>query len=235
MRKQAYKWIVSPILIIIISMLLSAFVLYAWLDFARFSYTIDEINKREIDFLINKYVQQQPFYDLVYGDENAPIIIIAVLGSKSQSTEYFINNIFPSVKSEFIDTGKVKFVIKQHISVKDIQENGERFKYAQTIACVKKVKPSIYYEFYFDLQNNEIEDSLEKINVSNEKLEECIENQSFDEIREDMLDVELFGMRGIEPRFYIGFGENDYEIINGIPPYSTFRRAIKSYQIVIGE
>lgn len=235
MRKVAYRWLVSPIIIILIGMLLSGTLLYKHWDFARLSYTKKEISNKEWGFLFDKYIVQNPSVEVFYGEEDAPIQVIAFISPNSSSFRYFKKNVFPALESEYINTGRVKFSIKQHISVEDINEASERFKYAQTIACVKKVKPEVYFEFYFDLEHSDVLTLLDKYKVSNKEHRYCLENQATDLIRDDVLDVELFGMRGIEPRFYIGFGKNDYKTIEGVPDYTIFKRTIKSYQLLLGD
>ncbi|MEM6974187.1 MAG: DsbA family protein [Pseudomonadota bacterium] len=51
--------------------------------------------------------------DLVMGDENAPVTVIEYAAFTCGHCEAFHRDTFPTIKAEYIDTGKVKFVIRE--------------------------------------------------------------------------------------------------------------------------
>ena len=50
--------------------------------------------------------------DAVMGNPNAPVTIVEFGGLEEPFSELFWNNTFPTIKSQYIDTGKVKFVFR---------------------------------------------------------------------------------------------------------------------------
>ena len=53
--------------------------------------------------------------DIVYGDPNAPVEIIEYASLTCPHCARFAADIFPKIKSEYIDTGKVKFVYRNYV------------------------------------------------------------------------------------------------------------------------
>src|SRR3989339_791940 len=58
------------------------------------------------------YVLPDADDDAVLGDENAPIEMIMFSDYECPACYYFETEIFPSIKADFIDTGKVKFIYR---------------------------------------------------------------------------------------------------------------------------
>ena len=50
--------------------------------------------------------------DAVMGNSNAPVTIVEFGGLEEPFSELFWNNTFPTIKSQYIDTEKVKFVFR---------------------------------------------------------------------------------------------------------------------------
>ena len=67
------------------------------------------------------------------------------------------------------------------------------------------------------------------------KLKECKQTQPFDNIRQDIIEVELYDMVGVSPRMYVGINNRENIIMNGIPSYTQFKRNIRELQLLIGE
>lgn len=53
--------------------------------------------------------------DIVYGDPNAPVEVIEYASLTCPHCARFSADIFPKIKEEFIDTGKVKFVYRNYV------------------------------------------------------------------------------------------------------------------------
>ena len=53
--------------------------------------------------------------DIVYGDADAPVAVIEYASLTCPHCATFANTIFPELKKEFIDTGKVKFIYRNYI------------------------------------------------------------------------------------------------------------------------
>jgi len=53
--------------------------------------------------------------DIVYGDPDAPVAVIEYASLTCPHCATFANSIFPNIKKEFIDTGKIKFIYRNYI------------------------------------------------------------------------------------------------------------------------
>ena len=53
--------------------------------------------------------------DIVYGDPNAPVEIIEYASLTCPHCANFAANIFPKIKENYIDTGKVKFIYRNYV------------------------------------------------------------------------------------------------------------------------
>lgn len=53
--------------------------------------------------------------DIVYGDPNAPVEVIEYASLTCPHCASFAVNIFPKIKEEYIDTGKVKFIYRNFV------------------------------------------------------------------------------------------------------------------------
>ncbi len=63
-------------------------------------------------------IQKNPAYfygDIVYGAAEAPIEIIEYASFTCPHCGHFANDVFPQLKSEYIDTGKVRFIFRNFV------------------------------------------------------------------------------------------------------------------------
>ena len=174
-----------------------------------------------------------------YGSKNASITIIAFMDIGSEPSKYFIREMFPQIEHDYINAGEAKIYFKNYITAQDFQDKTERFLYAQALSCVESGKKESYYQFYFDLFDTngtkELKNLLDKNTISRDRFDACINKQDYKNILIDMSETENFGIVGITPRFYIGLDGRDNSVIEGVPAYTKFKRAIKEYQITVGE
>ncbi len=70
--------------------------------------------------LVNAYAQTPeeiakpgPLGDLVLGSKDASVTIVEYASMTCPHCAAFTNNVFPKIKSEYIDTGKVKFIFRE--------------------------------------------------------------------------------------------------------------------------
>lgn len=54
-------------------------------------------------------------------------------------------------------------------------------------------------------------------------------------MKEDVSEVEHFGIGGLNPRLYLGFAGKGNTIFDGIPARGTLQNTIRDYQTMIGE
>ena len=173
-----------------------------------------------------------------YGSENASITMIAYLDNSLESSKYFLNNILPDIKKDFIQNGKLKLYIKSHITMEDVAQKNNKFLYAVYLVCFESIKKENRYGFYLNLSklegHSQTPELMVKYGITEEILNKCLKENSFDEINIDALEVENFGMSGTSPRFYIGIDGEDNTILEGVPAYLKFNRTIKQYEFSIG-
>lgn len=232
------------LLILLILAIMLVYLAVAGLFLYKKNFGNDSLFRYEQDllgakYLYNLYVSKIPDIDSrpFYGSPNASITIIAYLDINSKSTKFFIDEIFPKLKEEFINTGKLRYYQKSYITEEDYRKKTDKFIYAKSLLCISKINKDEYYPFYFDL----IENASKFIfyvgehNLSKELLADCIVNQEFDEIINDILEIKTFGMQGIKQRFYIGRDGKDNQIFNGVPSYARLQRSIWRHLFELGD
>lgn len=199
----------------------------------------EKMQSKDYDYLYNFYFTSEP--NIIgrpfYGDAKASIVIIAYMDITSDSTKYFIENIYPVIKTEYLDTGKAKFYQKNYAIINDLQDNSNEFQILKSLNCMIEAKQDNRY--FFDLVKSDVKTILEKYNISTNKdlmkiYDACMTNIP-DNLLEDISEVENFGIVGINPRFYIGFNSNDKTVLDGIPSLRVFTRTLKNYQVQIGD
>ncbi len=115
--------------------------------------------------------------DLVYGDPNAPIEIVEYASTTCPACAAFASRIFPTIKKEYIDTGKAKLVYRNFVMNQvDLA--------ASTVArCVDDVTAKKLMSVFFARQNDWLRaesplDGLAKIarraGISRTKFDRCV-------------------------------------------------------------
>jgi hypothetical protein len=191
-------------------------------------------------YLYNFYVSSNP--DIknrpYYGSEDASITMIAFLDIDSEISKNFIEGIFPRIKEDHIDNENLKYYHKNYITLEDIKEQNNNFRYSMALLCISKIKREKYYDFYFDIFNIDIKDIqklLRKYKIPRNKYDDCTkEQENLDQLYRDALEIENLGMVGINQRFYIGISGRDNTVLSGIPKYDKFQNTIRQYEIQLG-
>lgn len=240
------KSIKSRIVLCVIILAVLAFMAANIFVFYRKEYASNPIIQQNISafstgYLYDFYVSSTPNIDgrSYYGSKNASITIIAFMDTDSKASKYFIREMLPQIEHDYINTIGAKIYFKNYITAQDFQDKNERFLYAQALSCVESEKKEAYYQFYFDLfginGTKELNNLLDKNKISHDRFDACIKKQDYKNMLIDMSETENFGIIGITPRFYIGLEGRDNNIIEGVPTYAKFKRAIKEYEITVGE
>lgn len=200
----------------------------------------EKIQERDIKYIFNFYFSGEPNIKdtALYGNKNAGITMAAFIDFESENSKHFIKNIFPDIKKEYIDTGKMKFYHKTNIIPEDADEVSDNFVYALSLVCVKDLNENVYFDFYFDLfdieKKEQIFNLLEKYQIEKELFLECLKNKDRTEIKESLSETEQLGIVGINPKFYIGINGNDNTVIEGIPDIEKFREVIRRQELILG-
>lgn len=62
---------------------------------------------------MQKLIATQPLPDVVEGDPNAPVTIYEYASMTCGACANFHNNIYPTIKEKYVETGKVNFVVRE--------------------------------------------------------------------------------------------------------------------------
>src|SRR3989338_138732 len=195
-------------------------------------------------------LQSQKFYDLsiyfnpdinsanYYGSEDAGVTIIAFLDMHSDSSKYFMKEIFPKIKQEYIDSGNAKYYNKSYITMGSINKKDADFEYSIALECIKKTSAEKYYDAYFGIFSSpagDIRETLINHNIFMDKYQDCLgEEDTLNELYKNAIEIENLGIVGIGQRFYIGIAGSDNTVLDGIPSYAKFNRTIRQYEMQLG-
>lgn len=230
--------IIIPSVIIIALIALNVYGIYRT-EYAKKPIVKEKVNSKDFNYLYKLYISSTPNLEgrQYYGNGNASIKIIAFADMSSENSKEFISKIFPALKQDFIDTGKARFYHKHYITADDYKEKSKTYLNAKELQCMNFIDKEKYYTFYFDIiaGNQDTGNLVNKHGIPKQLFYYCMEKQNFEELLEDMSETENFGIVGVNPRFYIGIGDNDYTVVDGIPPYSKFKRVIRQYQLILGD
>ncbi len=84
--------------------------------------------------------------ELVIGKEDAPVEVIEYASLSCPACEYFHANIYPVIKTEYIDTGKVKFIFR------DFPTNSAGLAAAMIARCAGPERHEGMVDIFFDTQ-----------------------------------------------------------------------------------
>jgi hypothetical protein len=200
----------------------------------------EKISLVDTKFMYNMYGSQNP--DIkdrpYYGEQDSPIKLVAYLKLDSEASRYFVKEILPNLTQDYINKGELKYYYKNYITMDDITQKSDNFRYATALLCIKKLKQEVYYDFYSDILSasgiEQLPKLLEKYGIPVKEYNLCISEGNFDELYQDALEVENFGMVGLNQRFYIGIEGMDATVLDGVPSYQKFQRTIRAYEIQLG-
>jgi len=166
------------------------------------------------------------------GNPEAKVALIEFADYQCPYCERFYAQSFGSLKSRFIDSGKVMYAFRDLPAPNRPQAMpaaiaarcaGEQGKYYQMQSLLfsygKSLKDSSYVKF------------AKKLGLDDSKFSACVmNNNQVERIRQDMVDAQNLGIRGT-PTFYIGRLEGnkivDAQQIVGALPYNYFRNALE--------
>lgn len=198
-----------------------------------------EKNRVNADFLYKFYISSglDTKNDIFYGNEEASIRMSAFLVFNSEESKIFISETFPQIEEDYINKGIIKFSGQNYVTLDDIEERNDNFKYSLLLECIKKIKKENYYGVYFDIFSGEadIKELVKRHKISASKYNQCInDKETINQIYKYALELERLGMPGINQRFYIGITETDNIVQDGIPKYDKFQDAIREHEMQVG-
>ena len=161
--------------------------------------------------------------DSVLGNTNANVTIVEFGGYQDPFSFKFYNETFSLIDSEYIKTGKVKFVFRDF----PLSFHSQAQKAAEAAECAGE--QGKYYEMHNKLFESGVAGGIasfkqyaKDIGIDSAKFNDCLDSgKMYDEVQKDYEYAISIGVGG-SPTFFIN-GEK----IVGSQPYSVFKQTIE--------
>ena len=146
-------------------------------------------------------------YDLVYGNDDAPIKVLEYYSLTCPHCAYFYINVFPPLKKKYIDTGKVKWIKRLYVRDRAALEG------TLLLNCVDKSKRENYLRILLAKQSNwafqknpgEVLENIANLGgISKQNFQKCMDNKKAAHEMHALTTkaVEVAGVTGT-PSFYV--------------------------------
>ena len=180
--------------------------------------------------------------DPVIGDKNAKVTLIEFSDYECSYCKRHFDLVYPSLKKDYIDTGKVKLVLRDYpLPFHDPMATFE----AGAANCAREQGgDSAYFKFHDEiftktksngngLTKDQIYQIASDLGLNQTNLKTCADSDKYkDEIAKDMADGSAAGVSAT-PSFFVGksdpSGTIEGKIIVGAQPYSAFQALIDSF------
>ena len=169
--------------------------------------------------------------DIVYGYDSAPLTIYMFSSYECKFCNKFFIKVFPRFKKNFIDNGKVKFVVK----LVNLSRNADVFYALQAAVCVNRYgKFEKFHELLISdnkvIFSHEFKDLVNDLMTANSGIAECIlNNNNYHYIYGNNREFLRLGLKGT-PVFVIG--KNAY---HGYRNYDAFTEIVNEQTDNAGE
>ncbi len=165
--------------------------------------------------------------DMTIGNADAPVTIIEYSSLSCPHCAMFHRDVFPALKSEYIDTGKARYIVRE------FPLNDSALAGAVVARCLD---PSRYFAFVDLLFSKQAdwaykEDALtplkalaKQAGMNGEEFDKCIDNEA---LQKQILGVREQGQKkGVNatPSFFV-----NGTLLNGAPTLQNFAEAMKPY------
>ncbi len=176
--------------------------------------------------------------DMFMGSENAPITIVEFSDYQCPFCRKFWSDTLPSLKKDYIDTGKVKFVYRDlpldfHPGAKPAAEATEcakeQGKYWQVHDAIFQGQAS-QGQGTIQFSKDDIIKWIGNAGLNMNQLNQCLDSGKYKiEVEKDLADGQAAGVSGT-PTFFIGKSNSDGTIdgtrLVGAQPYTAFKTII---------
>jgi len=169
------------------------------------------------------------------GNNNAKVVLVEFTDLHCPFCKKFHDQIYPDLKKQFIDTGKLRFIGK-HFPIVQLHKNAAVAAFALECARedgdYRKAKDWLF-ERGKNFNKSNIEDFTRAINLDKEKFAACVASPATAaKINDDMNIARAIGINQT-PSFVIGLQKNgqviDWKIITGAQSVNNFGEAIAQF------
>ena len=169
------------------------------------------------------------------GNPNAPVTIIEFSDFQCPFCSRFFQQTLPQIETDYIDTGKVKFVYRD-LPLDSLHPNARPAHIAAECAD-EQGKFWDYHDILFEKQSEwnrlaatDLQSTLSQyasdLGLQSSIFENCLKSDKIaDEVNKDALDAARVGATGT-PAFYIGNEKDGFIKLSGAQPYLNFQVAI---------
>lgn len=174
----------------------------------------------------------------VLGDKNAPVTLVEFVDYECPFCKRFFEQTYSDIKKAYIDTGKVKLVIREL----PLPFHQNAHKESQAALCARDQGGDIIYFKYHDeifkrttsngtgLALDQLPKIATDIGIDGTKLQNCLTEEKYKaKVDKDVKDANAVGATGT-PSFLVGKSSNDMEIegqiVVGAQPFSAFQTII---------
>ena len=169
--------------------------------------------------------------DAVKGDANAPVTIVEFSDYECPFCGKYVQETYPSIVSEYINTGKVKYVFRDFPL--DFHLNAQ--KAAEAAECAGDQDQ--YWEMHDYLFANQdylavdnLKGYAKDLGLDLAEFNDCLDSGKFaDEVAADLLDGQAYGVSGT-PAFFI-----NGKLVSGALPFAAFKEEIDAALANVGK
>ncbi len=178
--------------------------------------------------------------DAVLGDKNAPVTLIEFSDYECPFCKRHYTDVYPQIKKDYIDTGKLKMVFKDYIAVPS--HNPLATLEAMAAECSREQGGDAIYFKYHDeifkrstsggngLASGQLSIIANDLGLNATQLQKCLDSNKYkEEVGKDLADGQKVGVSGT-PSFFVGKSTQSGVILGtiivGAQPYSAFKTAI---------
>jgi len=160
--------------------------------------------------------------DPVKGNANAPVTIIEFSEFQCPFCGRFARDTLPEIKTNYIDTGKVKFVYRDFLVHPTSQ------KAQEAAACANEQGKfwemhDLLYQNQGALESEDLKGYASQLGLNTASFSSCLDSGKYEnEVTKDTSDGRSYGVSGT-PTFFI----NGVKLV-GAQPYATFQQAIEA-------
>ena len=163
--------------------------------------------------------------DALKGDKDAPVTLVEFSDFECPFCGRFSRDTLPQIISEYVDTGKVRFVYR------DFPLSFHQHAKAASLAaeCAKEQGgDEMYYKYHDKLYENQTSFSDEnfkawsvEFGLDASQFNKCLDSEKYaDEVNKDFTDGQSYGVSGT-PAFFI-----NGRLVSGAQPFSAFKTVI---------